>query len=78
MCSLLIEGIISRLNWLGRRTIPDKSWLAAMLASDDVPEKLTPFQTGIFLGLTLRSVGVSTCRQKSDTLPQDEVAKREG
>ena len=29
---LLIIGAMSRLNWLGRRTIPDGSWLARMLA----------------------------------------------
>lgn len=29
---LLIIGAMSRLNWLGRRTIPEGSWLAKMLA----------------------------------------------
>lgn len=29
---LLIIGAMSRLNWLGRRSIPDDSWLARMLA----------------------------------------------
>ncbi len=29
---LLIVGAMSRLNWLGRRTIPNGSWLARMLA----------------------------------------------
>lgn len=29
---LLIVGAMSRLNWLGRRTIPDGSWLAQMMA----------------------------------------------
>ena len=30
---LLIIGAMSRLNWLGRRTISEGSWLAKMLAS---------------------------------------------
>ncbi len=29
---LLVVGAMSRLNWLGRRSIPDGSWLARMLA----------------------------------------------
>ncbi|CCQ75660.1 putative transposase (fragment), IS110 family [Magnetospira sp. QH-2] len=29
---LLIVGAMSRLNWLGRRTIPEGSWLSRMLA----------------------------------------------
>jgi transposase len=29
---LLIIGAMSRLNWIGRRTIPEGSWLARMLA----------------------------------------------
>jgi transposase len=29
---LLIIGAMSRLNWLGRRTIPEGSWLARMSA----------------------------------------------
>ena len=29
---LLIIGAMSRLNWLGRRSIPEGSWLARMLA----------------------------------------------
>ena len=29
---LLIIGAMSRLNWLGRKTIPEGSWLAQMLA----------------------------------------------
>ncbi|MFC6499680.1 IS110 family transposase [Gemmobacter lanyuensis] len=29
---LLIIGAMSRLNWLGRRSIPDTSWLSRMLA----------------------------------------------
>ncbi len=29
---LLIIGAMSRLGWLGRRTIPEGSWLARMLA----------------------------------------------
>lgn len=29
---LLIMGAMSRLNWLGRKTIPERSWLSGMLA----------------------------------------------
>ena len=29
---LLIMGTMSRLNWLGRKTIPERSWLSGMLA----------------------------------------------
>lgn len=29
---LLIIGAMSRLTWLGRRTIPESSWLSRMLA----------------------------------------------
>ena len=28
---MLIIGAISRLNWMGRKSIPDGSWLAGML-----------------------------------------------
>ena len=29
---LLITGAMSRLNWIGRRSIPEGSWLARMMA----------------------------------------------